>query len=296
MPPHPIAVNLHHLRLFHAVARNGTLTGAARQLNLSPSALSAQLRTLEATLGHELFTRQGRGLVLTEAGRIALDHADTIFRTAQDMAATLRHFSPQRQALRVGALATLSRNFQMRFLAPVLGRGDVELVLRSGGQEDLLRALAAMALDVVLTNLAPPRDTASPYLIHRLAAQPVALVGRSGRQAAGGGTLADALRGQPLILPTAETALRAGIDALLARLGVRPLIVAEVEDMAMIRLLLRADAGLAIIPPIVVQDELAAGSLTVLHPIPALEENFFAVMLERRFPNALAVELCKAGA
>jgi len=294
MLPGPHAVNLHHLRLFHAVARAGTLTEAARQLSLSPSALSSQLRTLEATLGHPLFAREGRGLVLTEAGRIALDHAETIFRTAQDMAATLRHFRPQRQALRVGALATLSRNFQMRFLQPVLGRADVELVLRSGGQEELLRALAAMALDVVLTNLAPPRDAASPYLIHRLAAQPVALVAAPRRAVSG--DLAAMLAGGPLILPTAETALRAGVDAMFARKGLRPVIAAEVEDMAMIRLLLRADAGLAIIPPIVVQDELASGLLRQVHLLPDLEESFFAVMLERRFPNALAVELCKAGA
>nr|MCU0912590.1 LysR family transcriptional regulator [Paracoccaceae bacterium] len=75
-------LNLHHLRLFRAVARAGTLTGAAHALNLSQSAVSTQLRTLETALGHDLFERRGRGLVLTEAGRIALEHADVIFRTA----------------------------------------------------------------------------------------------------------------------------------------------------------------------------------------------------------------------
>ena len=74
-------MNLHHLRLFRAVAADGTLTGAARRLNLSQSALSTQIKALEASLGHDLFERRGRSLVLTEAGRIALDHADAIFRT-----------------------------------------------------------------------------------------------------------------------------------------------------------------------------------------------------------------------
>jgi molybdenum-dependent DNA-binding transcriptional regulator ModE len=82
-------LNLHHLRLFRVVALEGTLTGAAGRLNLSPSALSAQLRALEAAVGHDLFERRGRGLVLTEAGRIALDHAEAIFRTAEDLTATL---------------------------------------------------------------------------------------------------------------------------------------------------------------------------------------------------------------
>ena len=96
------ALNLHHLRLFHAVAAEGTLTGAARRLNLAQSALSTQLKTLEATLGHDLFERRGRGLVLTEAGRIAFDHAETIFRTAEDLTATLRETGGSRRALRVG--------------------------------------------------------------------------------------------------------------------------------------------------------------------------------------------------
>jgi LysR family transcriptional activator of nhaA len=100
------APNLHHLRLFRAVAPEGTLTGAARRLNLSQSALSTQVRALEAALGQDLFERRGRGLVLTEAGRIALDHADAIFRTAEDLATTLREAGRGRRALRVGALAT----------------------------------------------------------------------------------------------------------------------------------------------------------------------------------------------
>ena len=90
-------MNLHHLRLFRAVAADGTLTGAARRLNLSQSALSTQIKALEASLGHDLFERRGRSLVLTEAGRIALDHADAIFRTAEDLAAVRRALHPVAQ-------------------------------------------------------------------------------------------------------------------------------------------------------------------------------------------------------
>lgn len=283
-------VNLHHLRLFRAVAHDGTLTGAARRLNLSASALSAQLRTLEAALGHPLFERRGRGLILTEAGRIALDHADAIFRTADDLTATLRHHGPGRRALRVGALATLSRNFQLQFLRPVLGRPDVEVILRSGGQSELLRGLEALSLDVVLTNLAPPRDAASRYLLHRLADQPVSLIGSAQRLGAPV-PLAERLARAPLILPTPETALRAAFDALAARLGVTPAIVAEVDDMAMIRLLAREGAGLAVIPRIVVQDELAAGILAEAEELPGIKETFLAVTLQRRFPNPILAEL-----
>ena len=284
-------LNLHHLRLFRAVARDGTLTGAARQLNLSQSALSTQLRALEASLGHDLFERRGRGLVLTEAGRIALDHAEAIFRTADDLTATLRESGRARRALRVGALATLSRNFQMQFLRPLIGRADVEVVLRAGSQDELLRGLEGLALYVVLTNLAPARDAASPWLVHPIDEQPVGLIGTPTRVGLAPGPLKALLQMQPLILPTRETALRAAFDALAARLEVSPVVAAEVDDMAMIRLLARADAGLAIIPPIVVQDELAAGTLVEAARLDGIGESFIAVTLHRRFPNPLLAEV-----
>lgn len=284
-------LNLHHLRLFRAVASDGTLTGAARGLNLSQSALSTQLRTLEASLGQDLFERRGRGLVLTEAGRIALDHAEAIFRTAEDLTATLRETGRARRALRVGALATLSRNFQMQFLRPLIGRADVEVVLRSGSQEELLRGLDGLALDVILTNVAPARDATSPWLVHRLDEQPVSLIGTPARVGAAGRPLRDLLASQPLIVPTRETALRAALDALSTRLQVTPTYAAEVDDMAMIRLLARADAGLAIIPPIVVQDELASGILVEASRLDGIRETFLAVTRERRFPNPLLADV-----
>jgi LysR family transcriptional activator of nhaA len=284
-------LNLHHLRLFRAVASDGTLTGAARGLNLSQSALSTQLRTLEASLGQDLFERRGRGLVLTEAGRIALDHAEAIFRTAEDLTATLRETGRARRALRVGALATLSRNFQMQFLRPLIGRADVEVVLRSGSQEELLRGLDGLALDVILTNVAPARDATSPWLVHRLDEQPVSLIGTPTRVGAAGRPLRDLLASQPLIVPTRETALRAAFDALSTRLQVTPTYAAEVDDMAMIRLLARADAGLAIIPPIVVQDELASGILVEASRLDGIRETFLAVTRERRFPNPLLADV-----
>ena len=284
-------LNLHHLRLFRAVALDGTLTGAARSLNLSQSALSTQLRTLEAALGQNLFERRGRGLVLTEAGRIALDHAEAIFRTAEDLTATLRETGRARRALRVGALATLSRNFQMQFLQPLIGRADVEVVLRAGSQDELLSGLAALALDVVLTNLAPASDAASPWMVHRLDEQPVGLIGTPARLGPKPAPLRDLLSGQPLILPARGSALRAGFDALAARLDISPAIAAEVDDMAMIRLLARADAGLAVIPPIVVQDELAAGMLVEAARLPGIGEAFLAVTRARRFPNPLLADV-----
>lgn len=280
-------LNLHHLRLFRAVARDGTLTGAARALNISQSAVSTQIKALEAALGHDLFERRGRNLVLSEAGRIALDHANEIFRAAENLTATLKRAEAKRRVLRIGALATLSRNFQIAFVAPIVGRDDVEVVLRSGTQETLLHGLEAQTLDIVLTNLIPARDAASPYLVHVLADQPVSLVGAPDRLSSGDPGIAGILSSEPLILPTPETSLRAGFDALLERLDIVPRIAAEADDMAMLRLLARTGAGVAVIPPIVVQDELKTGSLKEFARLDDVRETFAAVTIARKFPNPL---------
>lgn len=284
-------INLHHLRLFRAIALEGSLTAAARQLNLSPSALSSQIKTLEAVLGHALFERVGRSMILSEAGRIALDHAEAIFRTAEDLAATLKDAAGSRNTLRVGALATLSRNFQLQFLQPLIGVENVRVTFRSGGQAELLRDLEALALDVVLTNLAPAPNADSALLAHRVADQPVSLIGTPTRAGANRESLATLLSREPLVLPASNTSLRAAFDALAARMGIQPRVAAEADDMAMLRLLARENAGLAVLPPIVVRDELDSGILIEVAKLEEIHETFYAVTRARRFPNPLLASL-----
>jgi len=278
-------LNLHHLHYFWAVAHEGHLTRAAERLNVSQSAVSVQIARLEEGLGHALFERKGRRLELTEAGRIALEHADAIFATARDLESTLQHTGRERQALRVGAVSTLSRNFLLRFIEPLTRRDDVQLVVRSGAPPDLLRSLAAHQIDVVLANAAPPRDASAPWVVHTIAKQPVSLVGRPSRRRPR--RLEDILAREPLVLPSAESSLRAGFEALVERLGVTPRVVAEVDDMAMLRLLARAHLGLAVVPTIVVRDEIASGRLAEVARLPGLSEIFYAVTRSRRFPNPL---------
>lgn len=286
-------INYKHLRYFWAVAHDGNLTRTAERMNLSQSAISVQIKQLEAQLGHDLFERRGRQLHLTEAGRIVLDHADAIFATGDELVGTLRETGRTRQALRVGALATLSRNFLMGFLRPVVGRADVEVILRSGPPGDLLRALETLNLDVVLTTRPADGDALTPFVSHRLAEDAVSLVGTPDLAKAGD-DLAGLLSTQPVILPTSDSGVRVGFDALSDRLNIRPQIAAEVDDMAMMRLLAREGVGLAVLPPIVVQDELASGTLVEIDHLPGLAETFYAVTMDRRFPNPLVRELLDA--
>jgi LysR family transcriptional regulator, transcriptional activator of nhaA len=288
------SINFRHLMYFRAVAHDGNLTRTAAKLHLSQSALSVQIRALEARFGHALFERRGRALHLTEAGRIALDGADAIFGAGEEIAAALADAGSARPELRVGALATLSRNFQLDFLRPVLARGEARIVLRSGGEAELLGELAALNLDVVLLNRPPGREGSVRLVTHRLAQQRVALVGTR-KRVRGARSVAEWLVREPLILPTVDSGVRTAFDALADRLGVIPRVAAEVEDMAMMRLLAREGVGLAVLPPIVVKDELAAGSLIEAVRLPGLSENFYAVTLRRRFPNPVLRDLLRGG-
>ncbi|SFI41041.1 LysR family transcriptional regulator [Jannaschia pohangensis] len=281
-------LNYHHLRYFHEVAREGHLGRAAERMNVSQSALSIQIRQLEARLGHDLFDRVGRRLALTEAGRIALDHADRIFGAGEELLATLRQAGSVAAPLRVGSLSTLSRNFQMRFLEPVLSRGDVDIVLTSGDTRTLLAGLRSLALDVVLTTELPGGDAAAGLAAQRIDDQAVGLHGRPDRLT--GGTLREMLATEPLILPT-DAAIRAGFAALTARLGVAPRVVADVDDMAMVRLLARAGVGLAVAPAVVLADEIASGRLATAPFDLGLRVPFHAVTILRRFPHPALASL-----
>ena len=283
-------LNYHHLRYFWAVAHDGNLTRTAERLNLSQSALSVQIKQLEERLGHALFERRGRQLHLTEAGRIALDHADAIFSTGQELVATLSGTVRDRKALRVGALATLSRNFQIGFLRPILSRLDVEVILRSGSPTELLEGLGTLNLDLVLMNRPPPDDSLTPYETHQIGEQDVSIVGPPERLDPNQ-SVRDLLLDQPFILPTTDSSVRTAFDAMASRLSVRPQIAAEVDDMAMMRLLARENIGLALVAPIVVKDELTSGRLVEAKEHPRIKETFFAITLRRRFPNALVQDL-----
>ena len=285
------ALNFNHLRYFWAVAHEASLTRAAERLNLSQSALSVQIQKLEHQIGHALFERVGKRLVLTEAGQIALDYADTVFQAGDELLSTLDgRPMADRQVLRVGALTTLSRNFQLEFLRPLVGRADVELIVRSGTIRDLLAQLEAHSIDVVLSNSAAPRDARASFRNHLLDQQPVSLVGRprAGQRAF---CFPDDLRQEPILLPSLDSDIRVGFDHLLDLAGIRPIILAEVDDMAMLRLLAREREGVTLVPPIVVADELESGVLVERCRVPNLTESFYAIIQKRRFPNRLLAEL-----
>ena len=286
-------LNYHHLHYFWAVAKEGNLTRAAAQLHVSQSALSTQIKQLEDQLGQALFSRERRVLQLTEAGRVALTYAETIFETGNELTALLRDGKRlAKQVLRIGGVATLSRNFQENFVKPLLKRDDVELVLQSGGLDELLTRLAVHNLDVVLSNRKVHASSQHPWRCRRIARQAVSLVGKP-RGKTKAFQFPEELSAQPLLLPGRDSDIRAGFDVLCEQLGLRYQVLAEVDDMAMLRLLARDSGNVALLPTVVVQDELRSGKLQEYCVVPQLYENFYAVTVQRHFEPPLLKTLLR---
>ncbi len=281
-------LNFHHLRYFWLVAQEGHLTRTAKALRVSQSALSSQIRQLEEDLGEPLFDRSGRALVLTEAGRVAQSFADEIFRTGGELVATLQDGRRATDPLRIGAVATLSRNFQESFVKPLFTQPGIRVRLQSGTLDDLLDRLRSLQLDLVLGNRLVRSDTHASLRCREVARQEVSLVGHPGATPV---RFPDDVGSVPLLLPTHDSDIRTGFDALCASLGVVPQVFAEVDDMALLRLLARDTAAVALLPSVVVRDELRSGVLQEFCVVPNLYERFYAITVQRQFPHPMIVGL-----
>lgn len=280
-------LNFHHLHYFWAVAKDGNLTRAASKLHVSQSALSTQIKQLEEQLGQALFARVGRSLQLTEAGQLALGYADSIFASGTELMALLREGRrDERQVVRIGAVATLSRNFQENFIRPLIGRADVEMAMYSGSLAEMLARLRVHTLDLILSNRRVHASAADPWRCRRIARQPVSLVGKP-RPKRRAFRFPQELAEVPLLLPGRDNDIRAGFDLYCEQLGIRYQLRAEVDDMALLRLLARDADGVALLPTVVVQDELRSGQLVEYGVIPDLHENFYAISVQRHFESPL---------
>jgi len=287
-------LNFHHLRAFWHVAIEGGMGRAAAAMRVSPSALSMQVSQLEATFGQRLFDRAGRRLVLTAAGRSALEYAERIFSAGRDLEDWLRGGTGgARRPLRVGALSTLSKNLQFDLVWPLLRDSVDGVTVEQGSQDELLTNLREFRLDVVLTSL-PAGAAEAPSLQQVLLGEmPVYLVGRPPFRIPRK-PFPHWLDGLPLFLPSRRSTVRVEFDTLVAQANVHPQVRAEVDDMALLRLLALSGAGLALVPKIVVERELVAGADLKVARVPGLTERFFAITGARHRKDVRTETLIRA--
>jgi LysR family transcriptional activator of nhaA len=276
-------LNLRHLYFFWVVAKEGGVTRAAERLGLAVQTISTQLALLEQSVGKSLLAPQGRRLVPTEAGRVALGYADQIFLLGEQMQDALRATDTVKMRLTVGISDSLPKLIACRLLeATQAMQTQVKLVCFEDEFEALLADLALHKLDVVLTDRAVPAGASLRVFSH--------LLGESAMQLFGVPKLAEryregfpaSLNGAPLLLPTRNNALRGRIDEWLVRHGVLADVVGEFEDNAMLNTFGRNGLGLFFAPSALESDILDQFGALLVGDVPELREQFYAISTERK--------------
>ncbi|HEX2123801.1 MAG TPA: transcriptional activator NhaR [Thermoanaerobaculia bacterium] len=281
-------LNYHHLLYFWVVAREGSIAAATKKLNLTQPTISVQLRLLEQSLGEKLFEKSGRGLALTEAGRVALRYADEIFALGRELRDTLRDRPTGRPArVTVGVADVVPKLVAYRVLRPAFtASADVEIICREAPPATLLDMLGLHEVDLVLTDV--PASAASLRAYNHF-------LGESGTTFFAAPSLANAARrnfprslnGAPLLLPGANAQLRRGVEQWLDANGLTPRRAGEFDDLALMTAFGRAGIGIFPAPTVVERDIESQYGVRVVGRVPDVKERFYAVSAERRIKNPI---------
>ncbi|MFN3243270.1 MAG: LysR family transcriptional regulator [Planctomycetota bacterium] len=243
-------LNYHHLRYFHAVAREGSIARASRLLHTSPPTISVQLQKLEEHLGTKLLVKQGRGLALTDAGAVVRDYADRIFSLGSELVDAVRSRTGSGAArVRIGVADSVPKELAARLLEPLFqSSAGVRATVHEGPAERLLADLALHAFDLVLLDEPPPAITRLKVFQHELGAARIGVFGAGPIDARTRRRFPGSLDGAPFVLPVEDNLLRREFEGYCRAAGLRVRIVAEVEDSALAKTLARDDRGLLLAP------------------------------------------------
>jgi LysR family transcriptional activator of nhaA len=280
-------LNFKHLRYFWAVAANGSIARAAEILHLTPQTISGQLRELEEQLDAKLFQKSGRNLALTDTGRVVFSYADEMFRLGDELQDVLEGRIPGATlTLTVGVAMVVPKLLAYRVLEPVLRLEDpVHLVCQEAPLADLLADLSVHKLDLVLAD-----SPISPALNIRAYNHPLGESGISFFAAAKKARnyttgFPRTLSGAPMLMPTASSALRRMLEQWFERQEIKPLVVAEFEDRALMKAFGEADAGVFTSPTAVEDDVVAKYGVRVIGRTDDIKERFYAISAERRIKH-----------
>lgn len=289
-------INFRHLFYFWVVAKEGGITRAAERLHLAVQTISSQLTLLEQSLGKTLFSQQGRRLVLTEAGRLALGYADQIFLLGEQMQEALNEADSGRIRLTVGISDSLPKLSAYRMLEAAMGIDKkVHLVCYEDQFEALLADLALHKLDVVLTDREVPSGSAMKVFSHRLFDSEMVVVAAPALAANYREGFPDNLNGAPFLLPARNNALRGKIDEWFMQHRARPDVVGEFEDNALLNTFGRRGHGLFFAPAALAREVAEQFGTVEVGKVASVREQFYAISNDRKIKHP-AVEAILATA
>jgi LysR family transcriptional activator of nhaA len=286
-------LNYHHLHYFWVVAREGGLVPAGKVLRVSHPTLSAQIHALEDNLGEKLFSKVGRRLVLTEKGRVVFRYADEIFTLGREMVDSVQGRGDS-HALRldVGIADVVPKLVVRRLLQPALGLADpVRLVCHEDSFENLLADLALHSLDIVISDAPVPSGSNVRAYHHLLGETGVTFFGIRSLADAYGKGFPGSLDGAPLLLPMENLSLRRSLNLWFDRHGIRPRIVAEFEDSALLKAFGADGIGIFPAPQVIEKEVCAQHGVQILGQADGVRERFYAISSERKLkhPAVLAI-------
>jgi LysR family transcriptional activator of nhaA len=286
-------INFKHLHYFYTVAKTGAVNRAAEKLHLAPQTLSGQLSQFEARLGVSLFRRAGRRLELTETGRTVLAYAEELFQVSTELEEILRGGKEERDMLfRVGIADVVSKSIAHQLLAPALALPEsVRLICREDRLDRLLAELAIHRLDMVLADRPIPPGMDVKGFSHPLGECGVAFFATTALAARLSGDFPACLNGAPLLIPGEDSALRVPLNRWLERQDLRPRIVGEFDDSALMKAFGKAGSGVFPAPIATSSVTTSQYGVVNLGETQELRERFFAISVERHLthPAVLAV-------
>ena len=286
-------LNYNHLLYFHTVAREGSVAKAATVLHLTPQTVSGQIKLLEEAVGEPLFLRVGRGLVLSDTGRVVQSYADEIFSVGTALAQRLQtsgHVSPS--ALRVGIVDSFPKLVACRLLGVALTDDEpVRLSCSEGKLESLLADLSVQKLDLILSDRPVPTGLNVRAYNHVLGTSKLAFFAPEGWAQSVIDNFPHSLAESPVLLPDASSALRRSLDHWFDELEIVPRLVAEFDDSALMKTF--GEAGFGAFPaPQVIADDIARNfSASMVGEIAGVTETFYAITPQRRLrhPSVLRI-------
>ena len=288
--------NYRHLYYFWAVAREGGMSRAAARLDIAVQTVSAQVRELERALGQQLLKPSGRGLALTEPGRVVLRQADQIFQLGEQLPDLVKRSATASAGVRlvVGLTDGLPKLMVRHLMEPVLQVRDLRLVCHVDEFDDLLADLALHRLDVVLADRGPPPNPNLKLYGHALGSSSIASYGAPSLAVAAQRGFPASLSDVPVLLPSHHATVRLRIDQWFERRSLRPQVVGEFEDSALLKTF--AAGGLGVFPAAtrVHEDLVRRYRVRRIGPCEGVEEHFFAIGTERRVQHQLVQRLLAA--
>jgi LysR family transcriptional activator of nhaA len=286
-------MNHKHLFYFWKVAKAGSVARAAEAISVTPQTLSGQIGLLENSLGVELFSRQGRSIVLTEAGKLALEYADELFALSAELEVMIKHHPKGRPAeFRVGVSDAVPKSLACRLLQPAISdEHSTRIVCREWQLDRLLAQLAVHQLDMVISDGPIPPSFSVRAYNHRLLESGLTFLAAKGLVAGNTSPFPACLNALPLLLPGEDSALRTSLQPWLERKRIRARVVGEFDDTALMAAFGQAGTGVFPVPTIAEEEFVTAGELSVIGRTNEVQVSYFAISVERRLthPCVLAV-------